>query len=110
MSRVVDPTEMACATGRELGHFARAHGWRASGFIELAWSEAPERIDETLHLTAPNGLEVWLFLYDIAADGVPVRWRWCPLRGSDHGPWQDDLQALRNLIRDLGHIDLTEVA
>lgn len=105
----VTPDRMDCHTAHDIHTHAAAHGWHTVGFRGLAGSDTPGRIDETLVLNTPDRtLEIWLFMHDVDGDGVASDTWW---RARTAGtPAVEDLQLLRNLIRELGVINLTAVA
>lgn len=105
----VSPDRMDCHAAREVATHAAAHGWHAVGFAGLAASDTPGRIDETLVLHSPDRrVEIWLMMHDVddAGNASDIWWR----SRQSGSPAVHDVHLLRNMIRELGVIDLTAVA
>lgn len=101
------PDRLDCHTAHHIAAHAAAHGWHTVAYRGLAGSDTPGRVDETLVLRSPDQrVEVWLMMHDVDDAGIPddLWWR-IPKMPAVH-----DLQLLRNLIRELGVIDLRTVA
>lgn len=120
-ARHIHPDSMLAGAGRELGRHATALGWQAFAVTEMPWSDDAGTVDETLrlHVVDSDGdsVTVFAFFWDVDPHGTPTRvsWRATWMDRNDrqiggHSPISDDLQALRNLIRDHGQINLRTVA